>query len=156
MGFRENLWQDTLSQVELTVPVITSPDTPTRTAIEAMRTARTGCVLICEEAKLRGIFTERDLVKRVFAPRADLDAPISRVMTPDPVTAQRTDSIGWVIRTMCRGHYRHLPVLEGEDGPPIGTVSVKRIVQYLVDHFPSAVYNLPPRPRQVQTTREGA
>jgi len=35
-------------------------------------------------------------------------------------------------------------------------VSVKRIVEYLVEHFPSAVFNLPPDPAQRQLSREGA
>lgn len=154
VGLRENLWHDDLSQVELRAPLFVSPETTVEATIETMRAASAGCVLIREGESLRGIFTERDVVKRILAPRADIRKPISQFMTANPVTARRSDPIGSVIRTMHEGHYRHLPVTD-DDGVPIGTVSVKRIVQYLVDYFPEAVYNLPPQPGQVHETREG-
>ena len=43
---------------------------------------------------------------------------------------------------MEEGGYRHLPVVV--DDRPVGILSVKRIVHYLVEHFPATVYNLPP------------
>ena len=155
MGLRENLWQDDISHVDLTPPLVVSPQTPVRATIERLREAGAGCILVCDGSDLVGIFTERDFVKRVLAPRADLDAPVRDFATTAPVSVRRDEVIGSVIRTMHEGHYRHLPVVDS-NGRPVGTVSVKRIVQYLVDHFPSAVYNLPPRPRQAQTAREGA
>jgi CBS domain-containing protein len=155
LGLRDNLWKDDLSQVELRESLVFSPETAVGRVIESMRQSSAGCALICEGASLRGIFTERDVIKRVLARRADARDPVSAFMTPDPVTALRTDPVGSVIRTMYRGHYRHLPVVDRQ-GRPVGVVSVRGIAQYLVDHFPSSVYNLPPRPRQVQDAREGA
>jgi CBS domain-containing protein len=155
MTFRENLWSEDLSQVELRDTLMVPPQTSVRHTIETMRRAASGCILICEEGQLRGIFTERDLVKRVLVPGANLEAPISEFMTPDPVTRRVTDSVGLAIRTMVEGGYRRLPVVD-QAGIPIGIVSVKRIARYLADHIPSAVYNLPPQPRQVIEAREGA
>lgn len=120
-----------------------------------MQQASVGCALVCEAEVLRGIFTERDLVKRVMAQGLCLDTPLGTAMTPNPVTLKPSDSIGWAIRTMYQGHYRHLPVVDAETRP-LGILSVGGIVQYLVDHVPLAVYNLPPQPRQTQETREGA
>lgn len=155
MSLRQNLWEDDLTQVDIRPRLSVTPDTSIGTAIETMREARAGELLICQGDDLRGIFTERDYVKRVLNADANLDDPISGVMTPDPVTAAISEPIGAVIRTMFEGHYRHLPVVD-QAGKPVGTVSVKRIVEYLVDHFPETVYNLPPQPRQVQGAREGA
>jgi hypothetical protein len=56
---------------------------------------------------------------------------------------------------MDEGGYRHLPVVD-EGGRPVGVLSVKRIVHYLVEHFPTTVYNLPPNPGAVPQEREGA
>jgi hypothetical protein len=42
------------------------------------------------------------------------------------------------------------------DDKPVGMLSVKRIVHYLVEHFPAMVYNLPPHPLPIQPQREGA
>lgn len=155
MSLRENLWHDDLSQLDLRAPLAVSPSTSLGATIEVMRRGDAGCVLVCEGDRLRGIFTERDYLKRVLAGRADLDAPLEKFMTADPVTIERGDPIGLVIRKMVQGHYRRLPVVD-DGGVPIGTVSVKRVVKYLADHFPAAVYNLPPQPGQNQDSREGA
>jgi CBS domain-containing protein len=56
---------------------------------------------------------------------------------------------------MASGGYRHLPVT-GEGGEPLGVLSVKDVVRYLVEYFPAKVYNLPPTPDQAQPAREGA
>jgi predicted transcriptional regulator len=46
---------------------------------------------------------------------------------------------------MQAGGYRHLPVVD-ENRRPVGMLSAKRIVSYLVEHFPATVFNLPPDP----------
>ena len=154
MGMRESLWRDTLSRVELRDALSVSPDTPIQQTLERMRTAGTGCALVCDGRRLLGIFTERDLVRRVLAPGFDQGRQIQDVMTPRPATAKLSDSVGWTLRTMCQGHYRHLPVVD-DAGGVLGVVSTKSLVRYLVEYVPSAVYNLPPE-RRVQQTREGA
>jgi len=55
---------------------------------------------------------------------------------------------------MSRG-FRHLPVVD-DDGRPVGVLSIKDVVHYLVEYFPAKVYNLPPTPDLVQPAREGA
>jgi signal-transduction protein with cAMP-binding, CBS, and nucleotidyltransferase domain len=154
MGLRESLWRDTLARVQLRTALCVASDMSVREAIERMRAAATGCSLICDGGKLSGIFTERDWVRRVLACGFDQEQAVRKVMTPQPATVKLTDSVGWTLRTMCQGHYRHLPVL-GDAGQILGVVSTKSIVQYLVEYVPSAVYNLPPE-RRAQQTREGA
>jgi CBS domain-containing protein len=56
---------------------------------------------------------------------------------------------------MQEGGYRHLPVVN-EVGRPVGVLSVKQIVHYLVEHFPTTIYNLPPDPTVIPQEREGA
>jgi CBS domain-containing protein len=55
---------------------------------------------------------------------------------------------------MEEGGYRHLPVVD-QAGRPLGVLSVKRIVHYLVEHFPSTIYNLPPDPNAFPRRAEG-
>jgi CBS domain-containing protein len=45
------------------------------------------------------------------------------------------------------GGYRHVPLVD-EAGRPVGVISVKDIVSFLVELFPAAVLNLPPDPRR--------
>ncbi|MBY0458338.1 MAG: CBS domain-containing protein, partial [Gemmataceae bacterium] len=59
------------------------------------------------------------------------------------------------VERMQKGGYRHVPVVD-EDNRPVGVLSAKRIVHYLVEHFPATVYNLPPDPDRVPDTAEGA
>lgn len=155
MKLRRNLIHDRVSHLDSVSPVTLQPGTSVREAIEAMRRERRGCVLICEEGHLVGIFTERDVLKRVLAAGVNLDAPVSTVMTAAPVTTMAAESVGGVIRKMLGGGHRHLPVLD-ERGVPVGVLSVKGLIHYLVEHFPTTVYNLPPRPGQVHHSREGA
>jgi len=56
---------------------------------------------------------------------------------------------------MEEGGYRHLPVI-GDTGKAVGILSVKRIVHYLVEHFPGTIYNLPPDPDAFPQEADGA
>ena len=80
---------------------------------------------------------------------------VEKVMTPSPVTIAQSASVQQAIETLESGGYRHLPVV-GENGQPVGVLSVKDIVHYLVEYFPAKVYNLPPKPDQKQAARDGA
>lgn len=117
--------------------------------------ARTGCALVMREGDLVGIFTERDFASRVVAAGLDVASPVQRVMTPSPTTTTQQASVLDAIEKMESGGYRHLPVLD-EKGEPMGVLSIKDIVHYLVEYFPANVYNLPPQPDQVAPAREGA
>jgi len=75
-------------------------------------------------------------------------------MTGDPVTVNLRDPISVALKWMQQGGYRHLPVVV--DGKPVGILSIKRVVHYLVEHFPATVYNLPPHPHPIAQKREGA
>ena len=123
-------------------------------AVALMREKGVGCVLICVERKVVGIFTERDLLRRVMAQNRPLSAPVGDSMTNQPVTVHPKDPIATAIRRMEEGGYRHLPVVV--DDKPVGILSVKRIVHYLVEHFPATVYNLPPDAQSFLPRREGA
>ena len=126
-----------------------------RFAVMAMRREGVGCLLVCEGERMVGIFTERDLLRRVLATGKPLTLTVAECMTPNPVAVHRKEPVGAAVRRMEEGGYRHLPVVD-EAGLVVGVLSVKRIVHYLVEHFPATIYNLPPDPGVVQLEREGA
>jgi CBS domain-containing protein len=124
--------------------------------VSCMIQQRTGCVLVTgDTGQLTGIFTERDFVNRVVAQGLDVSQPVEKVMTPNPRTISRDASVLAAVELMGVGGYRHVPVM-AEDGQPVGVLSVKDVVHYLVEYFPAKVYNLPPTPEQTQPAREGA
>lgn len=125
-------------------------------AIDQMRGRRLGCVLVCNgHGQLIGIFSERDLLRRVLATGTPLAAPLASCMTPNPQTARNSEPIGQAVRRMQAGGYRHMPVVD-ESNRPVGVLSARGAVHYIVEHFPSTVYCLPPDPEVVPLHREGA
>lgn len=152
VDFVQKLRTETVEAALDADPLCADIATTLRDLLLQMQQCRTGAALICKGALLVGIFTEHDMLA-VVARGESLDAPISTCMTRDPTTINRSASLAAAIRTMSVGGYRQLPVVD-EQGRPCGLVKVKGIVHYLVEHFPQAVYNLPPK-LQLQG-REGA
>src|SRR4051812_48614862 len=67
-------------------------------AVEQMRRHRVGCVLVCRaNGTLAGIFTERDLLRRVLAVAGPLDQPLENCMTPNPAVARPSEPIGQAV-----------------------------------------------------------
>jgi CBS domain-containing protein len=155
MELARNLKTDSVSRLHPTDLRKVAPGQTVAEAVSLMRQHRVGCLLVCEGDRLVGVFTERDLLRRVLAPGRPLTTLVVDCMTPDPVTVNPKDSVSAAIRRMEEGGYRHLPVVEN-DGQPVGVLSVKRIVHYLAEHFPDTVYNVHPNPDAVPQAPEGA
>jgi CBS domain-containing protein len=155
MELARNLKVDSVSRLSATPAWSVGPQETVGAAVDLMREHRVGCVLVCQGDEIVGIFTERDLLRRVLAAGASLNVPVSSCMTPNPVAVHPKESIGTAIRRMEEGGYRHLPVVDAA-GKPLQVLSVKRIVHYLAEHFPSTVYNQPPDPSAVPLEPEGA
>lgn len=135
------------------VPLLKGND-PISEAAAQMRAQSHGSALICQDGRLTGVFTERDLLKCIASGKA-MTSPVSSVMTANPQTVTPDDTLLSVIRHMDQGGYRRLPVTDAE-GRPEGIVDVKTVVHFLVEHFPSAVYNQASHAQQTAKDREGA
>lgn len=155
MNLAKNLKIDSVSRLNPSPPLQVSPAASVAEAVRLMRADEVGCVLVCQADRLVGIFTERDLMRRVLAGGKPLTVPVAECMTPNPVVVYPKEPIAGALRRMEEGGYRHLPVVD-DAGRPVGVLSIKRIVHYLVEHFPATVYNLPPDPQAVPNEREGA
>ena len=154
MEFHLDLGTETVEQVGAAGPICLQPNSAVRAAFLQMLEHRVSAVLICREGVLVGIFTERDALK-LMADGADLDTPIERHMTTEPVTLSNVDTVGKAIAEMSSGGYRRLPIVDS-GGDPLGLVKTSGILHYLVEHFPNVVYNLPPTPHHTTQHREGA
>lgn len=141
-------------------PLFVAPDQSVGDVLRLLKAESSGCALVLndgdvsDEGELLGIFTERDAL-RVMTEEHDLSAPVSSIMTERPVSVTPNASVGEAIQKMVDGGYRHLPLVDGS-GSASGVVAVHGLVHFLVDHFPSTIYNLPPRPDAAPTEREGA
>lgn len=94
--------------------LVVSPTTTVLDAAEQMNAQGTGSVLVVDGGRLTGIFTERDLMRRIVAVRLDPGTvPVSQVMTTALVTATLEATIGDCGALMSERRIRHLPVVEG-------------------------------------------
>lgn len=155
MNLGKSLKIESVSRLNPTPALQLPSHQPVSDAIVLLRNHGVGCLLVSDDDRVVGIFTERDLLRRILAQGASLSLPMSECMTPKPTTVNAKESISAAIQRMFAGGYRHLPVVN-DAGKAEGVLSVKRIVHYIVEHFPGTVYNLPPQPNSSPEQREGA
>lgn len=155
MELTRNLMVESVGRLNPARPLCVDAGEPVAAAVAVMRHARVGCLLVVENGELVGIFTERDLLKKILAHGEPLSTPLSSVMTARPVSVNALDSVRTAVERMQAGGYRHVPVVD-EGNRPVGVLSAKRIIRYLAEHFPNTVYNQPPDPHRVPETEYGA
>jgi CBS domain-containing protein len=104
---------------------------PLSQAVAAMVGGNVGTVVVVDDqGRLSGIFSERDLLRRV--PDADARAGkrlVNDFMTPNPETVAPDDSLAYALQKMDVGGYRHLPVVA--EGAPVGMISVRDMVRHI-------------------------
>lgn len=100
-----------------------------------------GCVVVADDGRLSGIFTERDLLTRVVARRLDPQTtPVARVMSPQPLVVDPTLALEEAMALISEKRIRHLPVLE--DGRLVGLISIGDVNKWVVEHLQSEAQSL--------------
>ena len=104
-----------------------APSASVREAAQLMSEHHIGALLVMDEGRLAGIFTERDALNRVLAEGRDPDStPLSEVMTRDPVTLSPQTAATQALRLMGEVGFRHLPVVENDE--VYGIISLRDFV----------------------------
>ena len=99
-------------------------------AIEMLHEKHLGSIVVIdEEEKCIGIFTERDAI-RIVAKDTHLDTPLDKVMTKNVVTIGKGATIEEARRLIVSHRIRHLPVVD-QEGKLIGLLSVRRFLDEL-------------------------
>jgi len=112
------------------------PQTTVSKAAKLMANKNVGAVMVVEDERLVGIFTERDAVFRVMAKGLDAQTTIlSEVMTNEPQTVDPDKTFGFALLMMHENGFRHVPVIE--DGKPIGIVSSRNALDPDMEEFVS-------------------
>lgn len=95
-----------------------------RDAARLMKKHRVGAMMVVEDGKLAGVFTERDVVNRVVAEDKDpRTTRLAEVMTRDPMTVHPDRPFPDALHLMHEHGFRHVPVVE--NGRPVGVVSAR-------------------------------
>jgi CBS domain-containing protein len=114
--------------------LLADPTMTVRKAAETMARRGVGAVLVVDDDRLVGIFTERDVVFRVVARGLDsTTTPLGEVMTRDPKTIAPEKSYGVAMLLMHENGFRHLPVVQNE--APIGIVSSRSALDPALEEF---------------------
>ncbi len=136
-----------ISELTLRDPVMVDGSATVVDAVKAMNESHTGCVLVGKAGKLAGIFTERDVLNKVVFKPDNRGFRVDSVMTANPETLSASDTIAFALNKMSVGGFRHIPIVD-RAGKPVGVLSVRDLVDFLVELFPEGVLNLPSSPEK--------
>jgi CBS domain-containing protein len=130
MSFHGRLLGEHLDNLEAPVPIEVGPDVTLDVAIATMHASETDCLLVVEDGRLVGIFTDRDAVVKAAGKRLD-GLVVGDFMTPDPVVLQHDDPIAIAIHKMAVGGFRHIPIVENDR--PTGVVTARDVFHHLAE-----------------------
>lgn len=104
------------------------PDLTLAEACVELEARRVGALIVCDNDKVVGVLSERDVVRAVAREgKAGLDRPVSEVMTADVVFTAPAETVGILMERMTERRIRHLPVLAG--GRLAGVISIGDVVK---------------------------
>ena len=108
------------------------PDASVLDAVHLMNEKKVGSLLVIENGKSIGIFTERDVLVRIVDARRDPAATTVRdVMTANPIVIKPSVTIEEAMRIVTEKRRRHLPVIN-EDGELLGLISIGDLMRWIV------------------------
>ncbi len=101
-------------------------------AVAEMNRHRVGAILVIDEGRLVGIFTERDVLRRVVGAGVDASrTSVADVMTTGVITITPDASIEETMVLFTEKRCRHLPVIDG--GKLVGAISIGDITRWMAD-----------------------
>lgn len=110
-------------------------------ALSLMAQFDIGCVLVTENDKLVGIFTERDYARKVVLKGlGSRDVKVGELMTHAPYTVGLSGTADDVMATMTTKRFRHIPVVEG--GKVLGIVTIGDMVKSIVNQHEKTIKQL--------------
>ena len=108
-----------------------SPDQMVIEALQLMSSRNIGAVMVMENERLVGIFSERDYARKgIIQDRKAKSTPVSEVMTANVFTVSPQASIEDCMQMMSEKKFRHLPVLDG--AKVVGLISISDVVTAII------------------------
>ena len=123
-------------------PVVVHHDATVADAVKAMVENTVGAVAVVENERIEGIFSERDLMKKViYCGLSPEQTQVSTVMTTKVESVHEDMELAEVLRLMLDGHFRHLPIVDRSDRIR-GVLSIRDILQYQVEDLEDSINTL--------------
>lgn len=118
--------------------------TPRRTVYEALKLMAEqdiGALMVLDEGKLLGIFSERDYARKgVLHGHASRETLVSQIMSSPVLSVTPTHTVDECMTLMTERHFRHLPVINGET--VVGLVSIGDLVKWIIDGHEQRIMEL--------------
>ena len=157
MGLREDIMNETVSELPLRRALTVTPDSTVNQACKLMRENKLGCVFVVDEQdRPLGKFTERQVLKLVCG-CVPLEEPVGPHMVPIPETGcvRMADPVVKVLEGMQQTRLRFLCVVD-DAGKVVALTGQKGLMEYVTEHFPRQIKVQMMSSKMHMNTREGA
>ncbi len=152
----QDFWDTPVKELPLQDALIVREDASVKSTIDAMQERKTGCAVVLNESdEMTGVFTERDVLVKYVGTELSGDTPIRKEMTPNAIYIEPDKTVSEAISFFGKNSVRHLPVcIDRKD--IAGLLSIRVLTDYISEHLPEDILNLPPQPGVVSQNMEGA
>ena len=118
-----------------------APDATILEALKMLSKLNSGALLVMSGAKVEGILSERDCVRKVdLAGKSSKDTRVSEIMTGEVISVEASQSLEGCMTLMLEKSIRHLPVYDG--GKLLGFISIRDVLKEVVDVQKSMISQL--------------
>ena len=118
-----------------------TPNTTVYNALEIMVEKNVSALLVMDQGKLAGIFTERDYARKVILKgKASKETLIGEIMTRELITVSSDTSLETCMRLMTGKFIRHLPVVD--NGRLAGIISIGDVVKFIIEDQKFIIENM--------------
>ena len=118
-----------------------SSNNTVRQALQLMADKNIGAIVIKDQDKLTGIFSERDYARKVVLHgKNSTDTRLAEVMSKEVITISYDLQIDACMQLMTDKHVRHLPVMD--NGKSIGIISIGDVVRLMIDEQKHSIQQL--------------
>lgn len=153
---KSELWNNQIGFLYMKKPIVVTDDQDLAKVVELMQKENRGSILV-KDAKghLCGTFTTRDALGVYVDTDVPGETPIGTVINRDEGYLKPETTVEEAIAFFVKKNVRHYPVCKSST-EIIGILPIYKLVDFMAEHFPAEVLNLPPESGVVSEGMEGA